>query len=127
MARNQRGARPPRPRDCLSRANADTRAAESRLADITKKRDRLVTRVKTLERDLRTARKAAGAPAQPPAETREGAEGTEGPPGERAGGGGGGAMPLLSGTLWPASKPGIPRPRHAPATCWLCPPACGWP
>ena len=51
----------------LSRANEDRRAAESKFADVTKERDRLVTRVKTVERDLGTARKAAGAPAKPPA------------------------------------------------------------
>ena len=73
----------------LSRANEDRRAAESRLAAATKERDRLVTRVKFLERDLGTARKAAGAPAKPPAQTGEGAEGAEGPPVERAGAGGG--------------------------------------
>ena len=72
----------------LSRANEDRRAAESRLADVTKERDRLVTRVKTLERDLGTARMAAGAPAKPPAQTGEGVEGAEGPSGERARGGG---------------------------------------
>ena len=75
----------------LSRANEDRRAAESRLADVTKERDCLVTRVKTLERDLGTARKAPPAPAKPPAQTGEGAEGAKGPPGERAGGGGGNA------------------------------------
>ena len=37
--------------------------AESRLADVTKERDRLATRLKTLERDLGTARKA-----KPPAQ-----------------------------------------------------------
>ena len=42
----------------LSRANEDRRDAESRLADVTKERDRLATKVKTLERDLATARKA---------------------------------------------------------------------
>ena len=59
------------------RANEDSRAAESRLADITKERDRLVTRVKSLERDLGMARKAAALPAKPLAETRGGAEGAE--------------------------------------------------
>ena len=73
-----------------SRANEDRRAAETRLADITKERDRLAARVKTLECHLATACKAAGAPAKPPAQTREGAEGAEGPTVERAGGGGGG-------------------------------------
>ena len=38
----------------LSRANEDRRDAESRLADVTKERDRLVTRVRTLKRDLAT-------------------------------------------------------------------------
>ena len=74
----------------LSRANEDRRAAKSRLADVTKERDRLAARVKTLQRDLGTAHKAAGAPAKPLARTGEGAEGAEAPPGDRAGGGGGG-------------------------------------
>ena len=56
----------------LSGANEDRRAAKSRLADVTKERDRLVTRVKTVERDLGTARKAAGAPAKPPRTDRGG-------------------------------------------------------
>ena len=103
-----------------SRANHDRRATETRLAELTKERDRLVTRVKTLEGDLGTARKAAGAPAKPPAQTGEGAEGAEGSPVDRAAGGGGGAMPPVSGTLWPARRPGVPRPRHAPARCWPC-------
>ena len=41
--------------------------------------------------------------------------------------GGGRAMPPVSGTFWPARRPGIPRPRHAPARCRPCPQACGWP
>ena len=57
----------------LSRANDDTRAAETRLAEVTKERDRLVTKVKSLKRDLGTARKAAGALAKPPPQTGEGA------------------------------------------------------
>ena len=65
-----------------------SRANETPLADLTKERDRLAARVKTLERDLGTARKAAGAPAKPPAQTGEGIEGAEGPTVERAGGGG---------------------------------------
>ena len=60
----------------LSRANEYRRAAESRLADVTKERDRLVAKVKTPERDLGTARKA-----KPPAQAGEGAEGAEPPPG----------------------------------------------
>ena len=68
----------------LSRANDDRRAAKSQLADVTKERDRLVARVKTLERDLGTARKA-----KPPAQAGEGPWGAEAPPGDRAGGGGG--------------------------------------
>ena len=73
----------------LSRANKDMRAAETRWADLTRERDRLAARVKTVERDLGTARKAAGAPAKPPAQIEEGAEGAEGPTVERARGGGG--------------------------------------
>ena len=42
----------------LSRANEDRRDCESRLADVTKERDRLATKVKTLERDVATLRKA---------------------------------------------------------------------
>ena len=68
----------------LSRANEDRRDAESRLADITKERDRLATKVKTLERDLATSRKAKP-PAQA-AQAGEGPEGAEAPPGDRAGG-----------------------------------------
>ena len=108
----------------LSRANEGRRAAETRLAEVAKERDRLVTRVKTLERDLGTASKAAGAPAKPPAQAGEGAEGAEGPPLERAGGG---PMPPVSGTFWPARRPGMPRPRHAPARCRPCRPVSGWP
>ena len=92
----------------LSRANEDRRAAESRLADVTKERDRLVASVKALERDLGTARKAAGATAKPPAQAGEGAEGAEAPPGERAGGGGGGSaagvLYLLAGAHTPHAQ-----------------------
>ena len=56
----------------LSMANEERRAAKSRLADVTKERDRLVARVKTLGRDLGTARKAARALAKPPAQAGEG-------------------------------------------------------
>ena len=66
----------------LPRANEDRRAAKSRLADVTKERDRLVARVKTQERDLGTARKA-----QPPTQAREGVEGAAASPGDRAVGG----------------------------------------
>ena len=69
----------------LSRANEDTRAAETQLAAVTRERDRLASRVKTLERVLGTVRKAAGG--RQPAQTGEGAEGAEGPTAERAGGG----------------------------------------
>ena len=71
----------------LFRANEDRQDAESRLADVTKEQDRLATKVKTLERDLATARKA-----KPPAQAAhvgEGPEGAEAPPGDTAGGGGG--------------------------------------
>ena len=104
----------------LSKANQDRRAAESRLADVTKGRDRLATRVKTLERGLGTARKA-----KPPAQAGEGPEGAEAP--RVTGRGRGGAVPPVSGTFWPAHRRGVPRPRHAPARCRRCPPACGWP
>ena len=97
----------------LSRANEDRRDAESLLADVTKERDHLATKVKPLERDLATARKAKP-PAQP-AQAGEGPEGAEAPPGDRAGGGGGGAVPPVSGTFWPAHRRGMPRPRHGPA------------
>ena len=73
----------------LSRANEDRRDAESRLADVTKERDRLTTRVKTLERDLATSRKAKPPPQV--AQAGEGPEGAEPPPADRAGGGGGGS------------------------------------
>ena len=109
----------------LSRTNEDRRGAKSRLAEVTKERDRLVARVKTQERDLGTAGKA-----KPPAQAGEGPQGAEAPPGDRAaggGGGGGGAVLPVSGTLWPAQRPGMRRPRHAPARCRRCPPACGWP
>ena len=73
---------------CLSRADEDRRAGETRLADVTWERDRLASRVKTLERDLGTARKTAGG--RPPAQTGEGDEGAEGPTAKRAARGGGG-------------------------------------
>ena len=113
----------------LSTANEDRRATESRLADVTKQRDRLVARVKILDRNLGTARKAAGAPGEPPAQTGEGADGAEGPVGERGAGGGGGAMPPVSGTFLTACGRGMPRRRHAPARCGPCPRASwtGWP
>ena len=103
----------------LSRANEDRRDSESRLADVTKERDRLAAKVKTLERDLATSRKAK--PAAQPAQAVERPEGAEPPPGDR------GAVPPVSGTSWPAHKRGMPRPRCAPARCRQCPPACGWP
>ena len=103
----------------VSRANEDTRDAESRLVDVTKERDRLATKVKTMERDLATSRKAKP-PAQA-AQAGEGPEGAEAPPGDRGGGG----SAAVSGTSWPAHRRGMPRPRHAPARCRQCPPACG--
>ena len=106
----------------LSRANEERRDCESRLADVTKERDRLATKVKTLERDVATLRKAK--PAAQPAEAVERAEGAEAPapPGAK----GGPVLPVF-GTSWPVHRPGMPRPRHAPARCRQCPPACGWP
>ena len=73
----------------LSRANEDRPDAESRLAAVTKERDRLATKVKIVERDLPTARKAK--PPAHAAQAGEGPEGAEAPPGDRAGGGGGSA------------------------------------
>ena len=73
----------------VSRANEDRRDAESRLADVTKERDRLATKVKTLERDLGTARKAKP-PAQA-AQAGEEPEGAEAPWVTGRGGGGGSA------------------------------------
>ena len=61
----------------LSRANEDRRDCELRLADVTKERDRLATKVKTLERDVATLRKAK--PAAQPAEAVERAEAAEAP------------------------------------------------
>ena len=71
----------------LSRANEDRRDCESRLADVTKERDRLASKVKTLERDVATLRKAK--PAAQPAEAVERVEGAEAPAplGDRGGGG----------------------------------------
>ena len=109
----------------LSGANEDRRDAESRLADVTKERDRLATKVKTLERDLATSRKA-----KPPAQAAQaGARGLRVPRPRRVTGrgGGGGAVPPVSGTFWSAHRRGMPRPRHAPAGCRRCPPSCGWP
>ena len=105
----------------LSRANEDTWDAESRLADVTKERDRLAAKVKTLERDQATSRKAK--PAAQAARAVERPESFEAPPGDKRGG----TVPPVSGTSWPAHRRGMPRPRRAPARCRQCPPACGWP
>ena len=76
----------------LSRANEDRRDCESRLADVTKERDRLATKVKTLERDVATLRRAK--PAAQPAEAVERAEGAEAPapPGDKGGASAAGAQ-----------------------------------
>ena len=79
----------------LSRANEDRRDSESRLADVTKEHDRLATKVKTLERDVATLRKAK--PAAQPTEAVERAEGAEAPPGDRGGGSAAGVRYLLAG------------------------------
>ena len=81
----------------LSRANEDRRDCESRLADVTKERDRLATKVKTLERYVATLRRAKQA-AQP-AEAVERAEGAEAPtpPGDRGGASAAGVRYLLAG------------------------------
>ena len=81
----------------LSRANADRRDCESRLADVTEERDRLATKVKTLERDVVKLRRAK--PAAQPAEAVERAEGAEAPapPGDKGGASAAGVRYLLAG------------------------------
>ena len=85
----------------LSRAKEDRRDCESRLAGVTKERDRLATKVKTLERDVATLRKAkpAAQPAAQPAEAVERAEGAEAPapPGDKGGASAAGVRYLLAG------------------------------
>ena len=61
----------------VSRVHEDRRDCESRLADVTKECDRLATKVRTLERDVATLRKAK--PAAQPAQAVERAEGAEAP------------------------------------------------
>ena len=87
----------------LSRVHEDRRDCESRLADVTKERDRLATKVRTLERDVATLRKAK--PAAQPAEAVERAEGAEAPtpPGDRGGASAAGVRYLLaSAQAWHA-------------------------
>ena len=81
----------------LSRVHEDRRDCESRLADVTRERDRLPTKVQTLERDVATLRKAK--PAAQPAEAVERAEGAEAPapPGDRGGASAAGVRYLLAG------------------------------
>ena len=81
----------------LSRANEDRRDCESRLADVTKERDWLATKVKTLERDVATLRRAK--PAAQPAEAVERAEGAEAPApqGDKGGASAAGVRYLLAG------------------------------
>ena len=76
---------------------ARLRTCESRLADVTRERDRLATKVKTLERDVATLRKAK--PAAQPAEAVERAKGAEAPapPGDRGGASAAGVRYLLAG------------------------------
>ena len=73
-----------------------------------KERHRLAARVKALERDLGTARKAAGT-------YRGGCRGCRGPNG-REGGGGGGIQPVFV-TFWPAHRHGMPRLSEQPGRC----------
>ena len=75
--RHQRGDRQPRPRGPSVQGQRGQAGCESRLADVTKERDRLASKVKTLERDVATLRKAK--PAAQPAEAVERAEGAEAP------------------------------------------------
>ena len=81
----------------LSKVHEDRRDCESRLADVTKERDRLATKVRTLERDVATLRKAK--PAAQPAVAVERAEGAEAPapPGDRGGASAAGVRYLLAG------------------------------
>ena len=81
----------------LSRVHEDRRDCESRLADVTREHDRLATKVKTLERDVATLRKAK--PAAQLAEALERAEGAEAPapPGDRGGASAAGVRYLLAG------------------------------
>ena len=81
----------------LSRVHEDRRDCESRLVDVTRERDRMATKVKTLERDVATLRKAK--PAAQPAEAVERAEGAEAPapPGDRGGASAAGVRYLLAG------------------------------
>ena len=65
------------------------------MADVTKERDRLATKVKTLERELATLRKAK--PAAQPAEAVERPEGAEAPPGDKGGASAAGVRYLLAG------------------------------
>ena len=82
---------------CLSRAKEDRQDCKSRLADVTKERDRLATKVRTLERDVATLRKAK--PAAQPAEAVERGEGAEAPapPGDRGLASAAGVRYLLAG------------------------------
>ena len=80
----------------LSRANEERRDSQSWLVDVTKERDRLAAKVKTLERDLAALRKAK--PAAQPAEAVERPEAAEAPPGDKGGGGSAaGVQYLLAG------------------------------
>ena len=85
----------------LSRANEDRRDAELQVVDVTKERDRLAAKVKTLERDVATLRKAK--PAAQPAEAVVRAEGAEAPPGDKGGAIDAGVRYLLAGAqVWHA-------------------------
>ena len=81
----------------LSRVHEDRRDCESRLADVTKERDRLATKVRTVERDVATLRKAK--PAAQPAQAAGRAEGAEAPapPDDRGGASAAGVRYLLAG------------------------------
>ena len=94
-------------RDLVARlpgANRDRRDFESRLADVTKERDRLATKVKVLERDVATLRKAK--PAAQPAEAVERAEVAEAPapPGDKGGASAAGVWYLLAGAQPPHAQ-----------------------
>ena len=85
--RDQRGGRQPRPRGPSGqgqRRQAGLRVAVGGRHQGAEERDPLATKVKTLERDLATLRKAK--PAAQPAEAMERLEGAEAPPGDKRGG-----------------------------------------
>ena len=104
----------------VSKANEDRRAAETELASVCRDKHCLAARVRTLERDLATARKAIGG--MPPGQTGEGEP--ESPAAER---GWGRPIPPAFVTCWPGCKHGMCRLRQRRDRCQPSPRASGWP